>query len=312
MTLMESTSLYSGEKRPGSSFARKLFYLLVGFLALAGLSSLGAKLLPDSGGSGEKVGLVEVAGMITDSRDVVEQISQYRRDDSIRGIILRIDSPGGAVAPSQEIYDEVLRTREEKKIIASLGSMAASGGYYIASSANHIIANPGTLMGSIGVVFASSNIEELIGKIGLKPVVIKSGKFKDAGSPVRPMTEEEQSLLQGVVNDVHSQFVQAIVKGRDLQEAEVKKIADGRVFTGKKALELKLIDQLGGLEDSIQWMQDTLSLDERPKIIQQREEVGLLSLIFGKAPEWISASPSPLPAWPTLQFLWPFGNAEWR
>ena len=255
--------------------------------------------------------LVEIVGMITDSRDIVNQISEYRRDDSFRGIILRIDSPGGAVAPSQEIYEEVLRTRNEKKVVASLGSIAASGGYYIASSANHIIANPGTLTGSIGVVFASSNVEELIRKVGLKPVVVKSGKFKDAGSPVRPMTEEEQSLLQEVVDDVHSQFVQAIVKGRDLSEGEVRKIADGRVFTGKMALEMNLIDQLGGLEDSIQWMKDTLNLKNRPRIVQQVKEDSFLQfLLEGIAAEWFSAKKS-FYATPTLQLLWPFGNAEW-
>ena len=291
---------------------KKLIYFLVGFFVLVGLSSLGAKFFPEKAGLGEKVGLVEISGMITDSRDIVDQISKYRRDDSILGIILRIDSPGGAVAPSQEIYEEVLRTRGEKEIIASLGSMAASGGYYIASSANHIVANSGTLTGSIGVVFASSNVQALIDKIGLKPVVIKSGKFKDAGSPVRSMTDEEKALLQGVVDDVHSQFVQAIVKGRGLPEVEVRKVADGRVFTGKKALELKLVDQLGGLEDSIQWMQDKLNLVERPRIIQKKEETNLLNFLFGSLPEWRSIAPSQLSKWPIPQFLWLFGNVEWR
>ena len=308
---METTSIYSQEQKSRSSFIGKLFYCLIGILALVGLSSLGTKLLPEPEGSGVQVGLVEVVGMITDSRDVVDQVSRYRRNKSIRGIILRIDSPGGAVAPSQEIYDEVMRTRKEKKVVASLGNMAASGGYYIASSSNHIIANPGTLTGSIGVIFASSNVEELIQKIGLKPVVIKSGKFKDAGSPARPMNKEEKILLQGVVDDVHSQFVQAIMKGRELPEEEIRKIADGRVLTGKQALELKLVDQLGGLEDSIQWMQEALHLKNRPRIIQQKEKTGLFKLLFGTMPEWLSTSPGSVSQLPTLQFLWPFGNANW-
>ena len=308
---MKSGTQNSIEQKPLTSFVKKIFYFSIWILALIGLSSLGTRVFQNSRASGEKIGLVEIVGMITDSRDVVNQISLYRRDNSILGIILRIDSPGGAVAPSQEIYEEVLKTRKEKKIISSLGSMAASGGYYIASSSEHIIANPGTLTGSIGVIFASSNIEELINKIGLKPVVIKSGKFKDSGSPVRTMTKEEKNLLQGVVDDVHSQFVQAIVNGRNLPESEVRKIADGSVFTGKRALDLKLVDQLGGLEDSIEWMKRTLHLKNRPKIVQKKEKASLFQFLLENfSQEWFTATS--LYRRPTLQFLWPSSLNEWR
>ena len=311
MTSMKSGTQNSIEQKPLTSFVKKIFYFSIWILALIGLSSLGTRVFQNSRASGEKIGLVEIVGMITDSRDVVNQISLYRRDNSILGIILRIDSPGGAVAPSQEIYEEVLKTRKEKKIISSLGSMAASGGYYIASSSEHIIANPGTLTGSIGVIFASSNIEELINKIGLKPVVIKSGKFKDSGSPVRTMTKEEKNLLQGVVDDVHSQFVQAIVNGRNLPESEVRKIADGSVFTGKRALDLKLVDQLGGLEDSIEWMKRTLHLKNRPKIVQKKEKASLFQFLLENfSQEWFTATS--LYRRPTLQFLWPSSLNEWR
>ena len=309
---MESPPIFRPESRVRKSFGRILLYFLLGLLILTGIFVSITYWMQVGSVSGEKIALVEVLGVITDSRDVVDQISRYRRDPSIRGIIVRIDSPGGAVAPSQEIYKEVLKTRKEKKIIASLGSMAASGGYYIASSADYIIANPGTLTGSIGVIFATSNIEELIQKIGLKPQVIKSGKFKDAGSPVRPMTEEEKKLLQSVVDDVHQQFVEAIATGRNLPSAEIKRIADGRVFTGRRALELKLVDQLGSLEDSIQWIQLTLKLKDRPRIIQKKQQKSLLEFFLqGLASNSLTQSLtlSPLPA---LQYLWPFGFTKIR
>ncbi len=309
---MESPPIFRPESRVRKSFGRILLYFLLGLLILTGIFVSITYWMQEGSVSGEKIALVEVLGVITDSRDVVDQISRYRRDPSIRGIIVRIDSPGGAVAPSQEIYKEVLKTRKEKKIIASLGSMAASGGYYIASSADYIIANPGTLTGSIGVIFATSNIEELIQKIGLKPQVNKSGKFKAAGSPVRPMTEEEKKLLQSVVDDVHQQFVEAIATARNLPSAEIKRIADGRVFTGRRALELKLVDQLGSLEDSIQWIQLTLKLKDRPRIIQKKQQKSLLEFFLqGLASNSLTQSLtlSPLPA---LQYLWPFGFTKIR
>jgi protease-4 len=203
--------------------------------------------------SGEKVGVVEINGTIIDSRLVIEQIKNFREQDAIKAIVLRINSPGGAVAPSQEIYQEVMRTRDFKRIIVSMGSVAASGGYYIAAGADGIVANPGTITGSIGVIMGYTNFEKILEKIGLTPVVIKSGPYKDVGSPARTMTEEEQDLLQEVVGKIHHQFVIAIAEGRKLEASQVELIADGRIFTGEQAKELGLVDRMGNLEDALKW-----------------------------------------------------------
>src|SRR3989338_536104 len=193
----------------------------------------------DGGGgdfiSREKLALVRIEGVITESEDIVRQIKKYREDAAINGIVLRIDSPGGAVGPSQEIYKEVLRTTEGKKVVASMGGLAASGGYYIACAANKIFANPGTITGSIGVIMAFSNFEELMKKLGLKTIVIKSGKFKDTGSPVRELTGDEKKILQGVSDDIHGQFIEAVAKGRNLKIESVRELADGRIFSGRQA-----------------------------------------------------------------------------
>ncbi|NIQ02064.1 MAG: signal peptide peptidase SppA, partial [Nitrospinaceae bacterium] len=211
--------------RKKRSFGRTLLIFLLGVLVLILLSVGLPSLLPDRMvTANNQIALVEVSGMILDSRDIVRQLTQYSRDASIQGIILRVDSPGGSVGPSQEIYDAVRKIQEsDKKIYASLGSVAASGGYYIACAADRIFANPGTLTGSIGVIMAFSNIQKLIDKLGIRPEVIKSGEFKDAGSPVRPMTPEERNLLQTVVDDVHAQFIEAVARGRELPAEEVEK-----------------------------------------------------------------------------------------
>ena len=241
-------------EKPKKSFGRTLLYFTLGLVALVVLSSVFSRYLSDGGldDGKEKIALVEISGQIFDSREIVRQLSKYRRDDDIKAILLRIDSPGGAVAPSQEIYDEVLRVRaDNKKIYASMGSLAASGGYYIAVAADRIFANPGTLTGSIGVIMAFGNAEKLMEKIGLEPQVVKSGKYKDVGSPARKMTGEERVYLQRVVDDVHQQFIDAVAQGRNITPKEVRKLADGRIFTGRQALELKMVDEMGGLEDVI-------------------------------------------------------------
>ena len=208
----------------------------------------------DGGGMGEKVGVVELIGVISDARKVIRDIKRFREDPSIKAIVLRIDSPGGGVGPSQEIYREIEKTKEMKKIIiTSMGSVAASGGYYAASATDGIMANPGTITGSIGVIMGYTNFREVFDKIGLYPVVIKSGEFKDMGSPVREMTEGERQLLQGFVDKVHQQFVNDAAKGREMAPEKMAKLADGRIYSGEEALELGLIDKLGNLEDAVEW-----------------------------------------------------------
>jgi protease-4 len=202
---------------------------------------------------GEKVGVIEITGTIADAKPTIEQIIRFREEESIKAIVVRIDSPGGAVGPSQEIHRELKRTSAQKKVIASMGAVAASGGYYVAAGTDGIVASPGTVTGSIGVIMGYTNFEELLKKIGLVPVVIKSGQYKDVGSPVRTMSENERELLQGLVKKIHQQFVAAIAEGRKLELSKVESIADGRIFTGEEALDLGLVDRLGNLQDAIQW-----------------------------------------------------------
>ncbi len=235
-----------------------LFFLLVA-AALTAATTLGLSGLFMLGGDsaefdfGEKVGVVEISGVIVDARDAIDQIKQLREEESIKAIVVRIDSPGGAVAPSQEIYREIRKTVPLKKVVASMGAVAASGGYYIAAAADGIIASPGTITGSIGVIMAYTNYRALLDKIGLVPVVVKSGTYKDTGSPVREMTASEKEMLEGFTAKIHHQFIKDIVDGRRMDPEKVATLADGRIYTGEESLELGLIDRLGNIEDAIEW-----------------------------------------------------------
>ena len=277
-----------------------------GIFALLVLVTFCFALLPDNwkSPSGE-IAIVNIHGMLMDSRDIVQQLSDYRHNPQIRGVILRIDSPGGAVAPAQEIYSEILKLRaNHKTVYASMGAVAASGGYYIACAADYVLANPGTLTGSISAVMALNNIEELTKKIGVKPNIIKSGKFKDLGSPLRAMTPEEHILLQGVVNDVHEQFVQAIARGRGLPLSEINRIADGRIMTGQQALKLNLIDEVGGLEKTIDLLAKKIGIVGKPKVIEQKEKIPFLGwLLQGRLSNRLAEAFIPSPQ-PRLQYLW--------
>lgn len=294
-------------EKPKKSFGRTLLYFTLGLVALVVLSSVFGRFISDEGfDSGkEKIAMVEVSGQIFDSKDIVRQLSKYRRDDDIKAILLRIDSPGGAVAPSQEIYDEVLRVRaDNKKIYASMGSLAASGGYYIAVAADRVFANPGTLTGSIGVIMAFGNAEKLMKKIGLEPQVVKSGKYKDVGSPARKMTTEERIYLQRVVDDVHQQFIDAVAKGRNITTKEAKILADGRVYTGRQALKLKMVDEMGGLEDVIVKLGEAAGIEGRPKVIWEEPQKGFMEwLMEGSIPKEFKANWMPA-QFPSLQYLW--------
>ncbi|MFZ5568914.1 MAG: signal peptide peptidase SppA [Thermodesulfobacteriota bacterium] len=203
--------------------------------------------------AGDTVGIVEIEGVIMESKDTVRQLKEYREDESIKAIVLRIDSPGGAVGPSQEIYREVRKTIEKKKVIASMGSVAASGGYYIAAASDGIVANPGTITGSIGVIMGYTNFREIFQKIGLLPIVIKSGEYKDIGSPLREMTAPEKEILQKFVDTIHRQFVQDVSLGRKMDPLQMGKLADGRIFSGEEAKMLGLVDRTGNFEDAVEW-----------------------------------------------------------
>lgn len=248
-------------------------FLMIAFLTLMafiGLSDDGSALLS---GMGDRVAIVDVHGVIENSSDVVRQLRKYGKDSSIPAVVLHIDSPGGGAASSQEIYEEVNKLKEEgKKIVASMGSVAASGGYYVACAADTIVANPATLTGSIGVIFQFPTAEELFKKIGLKYEVVKRGEIKDIGSMNRSMTERERESLQSVVDDTYEQFVGVIVDNRDMERDEVVRIADGSIFTGKQAKNLGLVDELGNLHDAIKIAGEMVGMEEYPKTVKERKK----------------------------------------
>jgi protease-4 len=219
-----------------------------------------------------KVGIVEIKGVITESKETINLIKRFREDETIKAIVIRIDSPGGVVGPSQEIYREVRKTIGQKKIIASMGSIAASGGYYIAAGTDGIVANPGTITGSIGVIMAYTNFKKLLDKIGMTPVVIKSGEFKDIGSPSREMTPSEKKVLQDFVDQTHRQFVQAISEGRQMDIDQAATLADGRILTGEEAVKQGLVDRLGNLEDAVEWAGRLGGIEGKVSMVYKKEE----------------------------------------
>lgn len=234
---------------------------LTGLLAMAGLALLLASwstrtlaawdpfdLLP----LGERVGVVEVTGLIAKATPILEQLKQFREDRRIRAIVLRVSSPGGVVGPSQEIMEEVEKTKKVKKVVASFGSMATSGGYYVACAADLIMASPGSATGSIGVIMQLTNVEQLTRKLGLDFYSLKAGALKDMGSPFKPLTPEERAVFQNLLNNIHEQFIGDVARNRKLPVEKVRALADGRVFTGKEAKELGLVDALGNFNDAVE------------------------------------------------------------
>ncbi|MBW2554954.1 MAG: signal peptide peptidase SppA [Deltaproteobacteria bacterium] len=268
------------------------FLILIGicavfFLMVFGLSHFGEQYTYGFGG--DRIGVVKIEGTIVDSEPIIEKIIKFRKSKNIKAIILRINSPGGMVAPSQEIYQEVKKACREKKVVVSMESIAASGGYYIACTADKIVANPGTLVGSIGVILQIENIEELLSKIGLKREIVKSGKYKDIGSMTRPMTEEEEAILQGFSDNIYYQFVDAVAEGRDMKREEVLKLADGRIFTGEQAIKLGLIDRLGNLQDTISMTGEMVGIEGEPKVVYpKKKRPSVFDFIFEEASKSIA------------------------
>ncbi len=222
--------------------------------------------------SGEKIGIIYVKGMIIDSKNVTDQINRYAEDGRIKAVVIRVDSPGGGVAASQEIYDAVLALKKRKKVIVSMGSVAASGGYYIACGADKILANPGTVTGSIGAIMHFTNLEGTLKKVGLKSSAVKSGRYKDIGSPFRNMSADEKGLLQGVIDDIYDQFLEVVSTSRNIPKDQLKRIADGRIFTGRQALKLGLVDSLGDQEAAIKLAAKIAGLKGKPEVIYPKEK----------------------------------------
>ncbi|MDE0427395.1 MAG: signal peptide peptidase SppA [Candidatus Poribacteria bacterium] len=247
-----------------------LFFLILILRSMSGGTSIG-----------QKVAVIDITGIITKSDATIKLIHTYRDDSSIKAIVIRIDTPGGSVAPVQEIYSELQKI--EKPIVASMGGTAASGGYYVACAADTIMANPGTLTGSIGVIMQFTRMKDLYDKIGLEHQVIKSGEFKDTGSPFRTLTEEEQAVLQATVDNVYNQFVDTIFEARKslLSRSEIAELADGRIFSGQQALDLKLLDRLGNLPEAIELAGELANIDGKPKVVRKEKKTSLLEQLLG-------------------------------
>ena len=247
-----------------------LFFLLLALRAMRGGTSIG-----------QKVAVIDITGIITKSDETIKLIHTYRDDPSIKAIVIRIDTPGGSVAPVQEIHSELEKI--DKPIVASMGGTAASGGYYVACAADTIMANPGTLTGSIGVIMQFTRMKDLYDKIGLEHQVIKSGEFKDTGSPFRTLTEEEQAVLQATVDNVHTQFVDTIFEARKnhLSRPELAELADGRIFSGQQAFDLKLVDRIGNLPEAIELAGELANIEGQPKVVRKEKKTSLIEQLLG-------------------------------
>ncbi len=276
-----------------------VFFLLVIFTA--GLLSSHKMVVP----VGDKIGVLPVEGVIADAQLLVEQIDEFRESGQVKAVVVRIDSPGGGVAPSQEIHAALKRLAEKKPLVISMGSVAASGGYYIAVAGERIFANPGSITGSIGVIMSFPDYQELLDKVGVKTEVVKSGRFKDIGSSTRKFTDADRELLQSMIDDVHGQFVAAIVAGRDIPLERLQPYIDGRILTGQQAQRVGLVDELGTFQDAIQYAAKLVGIGDDPALIYpEPEDRDLLErLLQGAASRYLGVELRPR-YFIGPQFLW--------
>lgn len=248
--------------------------------------------------TGDRIALIHVDGVISGGGDsgllgdrtpfserLISTLEKARKDEDIRAVVLRINSPGGSASASEEIYNEILRVRRKKPVYASMSDVAASGGYYIASACNRIYANGATITGSIGVIMEATDLSGLFKKIGVSPEVVKSGKYKDMGNPARPLTPEERQLIQGMIDDTFNQFIDAVSSGRKMPRSKVKELATGRVFTGRQALKLGLVDRIGGLHEAEVDLSHDVGLRGEPKVQKYDHRGGLLGALGSDASE---------------------------
>jgi len=256
--------------------------------------------------AGDKIAIIDIFGPIEYSENIVRQLKKFGNDNSVPAIILRIDSPGGAVAPTQEIFNQVLRVREEGTyVIASVASLAASGGYYIACAADTVFANPGSLIGSIGVIFSFLTLEGLMEKVGVELEVVKSGNMKDIGNYSREMSQQERDMLQSALDDVYSQFVMVISEQRDIDIYQVEDIADGSVFTGNQALDLGLVDKVGGLEDAINFAGEITGMGDDPKTVKEYlRKKNVFDYLAENAASVLNITGGENSRWPRLEYLY--------
>ncbi len=253
--------------------------------------------------SGQRVAVVELRETITVSDDIVRQLKKFREQNAVKAIVLRVESPGGGVAASQEIYEEVRKTREAgTPVVVSMGSVAASGGYYVSCGASRIVANPGTLTGSIGVIMQFIGVSDLLRKLGIDESTIKTGKFKDAGSPFRKVTPEDRVYFNALVDDVYDQFVAVVAQERHLQKSFVRKYADGRVFTGRQAYTLGFVDTLGTMEDAITIAARLGGISGKPAVVREVRRKAFLDRLLGDAASEITRFRQEVLSQPILQY----------
>jgi protease-4 len=289
---------------------RRRWLLGLGLLAALGLGLiLAVAVLTPRGqavsvSSGDRIGVVEVRGFIADARPVTEALRTFREDKGVKAIVLRVETPGGLVAPSQEMHDEVMRTKASKPVVVSMGTVAASGGYYLSAPASRILADPGTATGSIGVILQFQDFHVILDKFGYRTRVVKSGPLKDAGSPFRAMTEAEKAVFQSLVDDIFAQFVDAVAQGRKMSREAVLKLADGRVYSGRQALKAGLVDELGGFWDAVTLAQELAGLKGKPKLqYRGAKKGGILRLLLGEDSE--ALEPLRPAAYPPLRLVLP-------
>ena len=264
------------------------------------------------GGFGDKIGVVDLDGVIMDPGTVVGQLKKFADDDSIKAIILHVNSPGGGVAASEEIYREVKRIRDEKKkrITASIQTVGASGAYYVSSATNKIYADKGSIVGSIGVIAQWVNYGDLLHWAHLKDVTMKAGEFKDTGSPTRDMTPAEQQYMQSLIDNMHTQFIQAVADGRNsdgrkVKAEDIRAIANGKVWTGEQALDMKLIDQLGDFETAVQDTAKSVGISGEPTLVRpDRDRKTVLDLLFGDVSGWIPTREKLMEQHVGFYYLW--------
>lgn len=221
---------------------------------------------------GDKVGLIEVRGVISDAQPVLDALGQFRRDDDVKAVVLRVDSPGGGVAASQEIYRQVTRFKAAKPVVCSMGGVAASGGFYISAPCTRIVANPGSITGSIGVISTIPDLQGLMAKLGVRIQTIKTGALKGAGQFDRPLTDAEREMIASIGQDLYEQFLGDVSRARHIPVAKLRPIADGRVFSGRKAKQLGLVDELGNLVDAVRLAAKLGGIKGEPKVVRPESQ----------------------------------------
>jgi protease-4 len=282
-----------------------LVLLAVGFtlLVLSALSPSDGRIETVTTGSGDKIAVVDLTGIIVSSDEFVRQVKKYRESSSIKAILLRVDSPGGAVVPSQEMYEEVRATRDAgKPVVVSMGSLAASGGYYVSCGASRLVANRGTLTGSIGVISEFLQLHDALAKLGIDVTTIKAGKLKDAGSATRAMTADDRKYFQELMDGVHRQFMGVVRVERKMTEEQIKALADGRVFTGEQAVTMGLVDTLGTFEDAVRITAALAGIRGEPSLVRERRHRSWVESILGEVGESVKDFKQELLQRPVLSY----------